>query len=104
MAKTNVERQRAFQARRKALRQQQEELVLEVLDGIADGSNGITCVTTTDLWGIHFDWDVEQSVFDVLETRANTLGFTIGAIQYELEQIAVKRYQAQVDAKEARRG
>ena len=99
MAKTNVERQRAFQGRKKVLRQQQIELVLEVLDGIADGSNGITCVTTTDLWGITFHWGGEQSAYDVLETRANALNFTIGTIFKEVEQIAVKRYQEQVDAR-----
>ena len=104
MAKTNVERQRAFQARKKALRQQQVELVLEILDGIADGSNGITCVTTTDLWGINFHWGGEQSAYDAYEERANALDFTIGAIQYELEQIAVKRYQAQVDARAVKHG
>ena len=104
MAKTNVERQRAFQARKKALRQQQIELVLEVLDGIADGSNGITCVTTTDLWGINFHWRGEQSAYDAVEGRANALNFTLGTIFNELERIAVERYQAQVDAKEARHG
>ena len=102
MAKTNVERQRAFQVRKKALRQQQIELLLEVLDGIADGSNGITCVTTTDLWGINFHWGGEQSAYDVLETRANALNFTIATIFRELEQIAVKRYQAEVNAKHER--
>ena len=96
--------QKAYRDREKVLRKQQEELVLEILEGIADGSNGITCVTTTDLWGIHFDWGGERSAYDVLEARANALKFTLGAIQYELEQIAVKRYQAQVDAKEAHHG
>ena len=104
MAKTNVERQRAFQARKKALRQQQIELVLEVLDGIADGSNGITCTTTTDLWGINFHWRGEQSAYDAVEGRANALGFTLGTIFDELERIAVKQYQAQLDEKEARHG
>ena len=81
------------------MRQQQIKLVIEVLDGIADGSNGITCTTTTDLWGITFHWGGEQEDYDVLEARANALGFTIGAIIAELEQRAVKRYQAEVNAK-----
>ena len=42
--------------RREILRKKQEAMVLEVLDGIADGSSGITCDVSTDLWGITFDW------------------------------------------------
>ena len=102
MAKTNVERQREWQARRKELRQQQIELVLEVLDGIGDGSNGITCVTDTDLWGINFTWGGEQSAYDAVEGRANALGFTIGTILDDLEQRAVKGYQAKVNAQQGR--
>ena len=91
--------QKAYRDRRKVLRQKQTELVLEVLDGIADGSNGITVTTTTDLWGINFHWRGEQSAYDAVEGRANALGFTLGTIFNELEQRAVKRYQAEVDAK-----
>ena len=94
--------QKAYRDRRKVLRQQQVELVLEVLDGIADGSNGITCTTSTDLWGITFHWRGEQSAYDAVEGRANALGFTLGTIFDELEQRAVKRYQAEVNAKHER--
>ena len=91
--------QKAYRDRRKALRQQQIELVQEVLDGISDGSNGITCTTTTDLWGINFHWDGEQSAYDAVEGRANALGFTLGTIFNELERRAVKRYSQEVQAK-----
>ena len=94
--------QQAYRDRRIALRRQQEELLLEVLEGIADGSNGITCTTTTDLWGISFHWGGEKADYDVLEGRANALGFTIGTIFAELEQIAVKRYQAEVNARQGK--
>ncbi len=94
--------QKAYRDRRKVLRQKQIELVLEVLDGIADGTNGITCTTTTDLWGIHFEWGGEQAAYDVLEVRANALKFTLGTIFEELEQRAVKQYQAHLDAKHER--
>ena len=91
--------QKAYRERKKALRQEQIALVLEVLDGIADGSNGITCTTSTDLWGITFHWRGEQSAYDAVEGRANALGFTLGTIFNELEQRAVAKYQAQLDAK-----
>ena len=84
------------------MRQKQIELVLEVLDGIADGSNGITCTTTTDLWGITFHWGGEQSAYDAVEGRANALGFTLSTIFGELEQIAVRRYQALVNERQAK--
>ena len=84
------------------MRKQQIELVIEVLDGIADGSNGITCTTSTDLWGITFHWGGEQSAYDAVEVRANALGFTLGTIFEELEQRAVKRYQSQVNAKQGK--
>ena len=95
--------QKAYRERRKELRQQQKELEIEVLEGIADGSNGITCTTTTDLWGINFHWRGEQSAYDAVERRANALGFTLRTIFDELEQWAVKRYQAEVNAKHERR-
>ena len=91
--------QKAYRDRRKVVRQQQIALVIEVLNGIADGSNGITCTTTTDLWGITFHWGGEQSAYEVFEARANALGFTLRTIFDELEQRAVKRYQAEVNAK-----
>ena len=91
--------QKAYRERRRAVRKQQIELVVEVLDGIADGTNGITCTTSTDLWGINFDWGGEKAAYDVVEARANALGFTLRVIFDELEQKAVKRYQAEVNAK-----
>ena len=102
MAKSDAVRMRELRARRKVLRQQQIELMLEVVEGLADGSNGITCTTTTDLWGITFDWGGEQSAYDALEVRANALGFTIGAIFDEMEQMAVKQYQNDVNAKQGK--
>ena len=78
------------------------KLVLEVLDGITDGSNGITFTTTTDLWGITFHWGGEQSAYDAVEGRANALGFTLSTFIAELESRAVKRYQEFVDAKHER--
>ena len=92
--------QKAYRERRKIVRKQQVELVTEVLDGIADGTNGITCTTSTDLWGINFHWRGEQAAYDVVEKRANDLGFTLGTIFNELEQRAVKRYQDQVNSKQ----
>ena len=82
--------------RSKILRQAQVAMVLEVLDGIADGSSGITCDVSTDLWGINFDWKGEQSAYDVVEGRCNALGFSMASIQELMEQEAVKRYTAQV--------
>ena len=84
------------------MRQQQIELTIEVLEGIADGSNGITCTTTTDLWGINFHWRGEQSAYDAVEHRATALGFTLRTIFDEMERIAVGRYLAQVNAKAAK--
>ena len=95
--------QKAYRERRKALRQEQIALVLEVLDGIADGSNGITCTTSTDLWGITFHWGGEQSDYDAVERRANALSFTLRTIFDELEQQAVKRYSQEIQAKHDRR-
>ena len=63
--------QKAYRDRRKVLRQEQVELVMEVLEGIADGSNGITYTTSADLWGITFHWGGEQSAYDAVEARAN---------------------------------
>ena len=94
--------QKAYRERRRAVRKQQIELVVEVLDGILDGSNGITCTTTTDLWGINFHWRGEQSDYDAVEKRANALGFTLRIIFDELEQMAVKRYQAEVNANQGK--
>ena len=76
-AQQNARHQRAWRDRRKEMRRQQMELVLEVLDGIANGSNGITCTTTTDLWGINFDWKGEKSAYDAVEERANALVFGV---------------------------
>ena len=59
----------------------------------------ITCTTTTDLWGINFHWDGEQSAYDAVEGQANALGFTLGTIFNELERRAVKRYSQEVQAK-----
>ena len=75
------------------------KLVLEVLDGITDGSNGITVTTTTDLWGINFHWRGEKAGYDAVEGRANALGFTLSTFIAELENRAVERYQASLDAK-----
>jgi hypothetical protein len=80
------------------MRRKQLALTLEILDGIADGSLGITCPVTTDLWGINFDWQGEQSAFDAVEARCNALGFTFAGIQEEMEQEAVRRYSEQLKA------
>ena len=98
MAKTTAQRQRAFQARRKALMEDRLKLVLEVLDGITNGSNGITVTTTTDLWGITFHWRGEKAGYDAVEGRANALGFTLSTFIAELENRAVERYQVALDA------
>ena len=102
MATRAARNQKAYRDRRKALRQQQIELVIEVLDGIAKGTNGITCTTTTDLWGINFHWRGEQSDYDAVEKQANALGFTLGTIFNEMEQIAVKAHQAEVNARQGK--
>ena len=88
--------QQAYRDRRKILKQKQVALMLEVLDGIADGSSGITCAVSTDLWGINFDWGGEQSAYDAIEVRCNALGFSLAGIKEIMEQEAVKRYTAQV--------
>ena len=75
MAKTNAQNQKAYRDRRIKVRRQQIELILEVLEGIADGSNGITCTTTTDLWGIHFDWGGEQAAYNAPGRAGQRLGF-----------------------------
>lgn len=97
--KTAAEYQKAYRDRLEARRLLQEGLALEVEAGIADGTNGLTCTTTADLWGINFDWGGEQAAVDVLEARANAVGFTLVSIFEELEKMAVKRYKAQVSAK-----
>ena len=63
------------------MKQKQVALMLEVLDGIADGSSGITCAVSTDLWGINFDWGGEQSAYDAIEVRCNALGFSLAGIK-----------------------
>ena len=98
-AEQNARHQRAWRDRKKEMRRQQMELVLEVLDGIANGSNGITCTTTTDLWGINFDWKGEKSAYDAVEERANALGFTLSVLFAEMEQRAVQTYQDDLDVR-----
>ena len=84
------------------MRKLQEAMALEVRDGLLDGSLGITCEVSTDLWGINFDWDGEQSAFDAIETRCNALGFSMAGIQSIMEQDAVKLYAAQVQERNDR--
>ena len=103
-AKTGKQRQQAHRDRRKEMRRQQAELVLEVLDGIANGSNGITCTTTTDLWGINFDWKGEKSAYDAVEGRANALGFSLAGLIAEMEQRAVLEYQDRLDERREAQG
>ena len=99
MALTAAERQRKSREGRKALKRLQDLLTLEILDGIQDGSLGIGCDITTDLWGINFDWTGEQSAYDAIETRCNAVGFSLAEIKDDLEQRTVKGYRDQLDAK-----
>ena len=56
MATRAARNQKAYRERRKALIQKRIALVLEVLDGIANGSNGIILTLDKDLWSINFHW------------------------------------------------
>ena len=55
--------------------------------------------TTTDLWGINFDWKGEKSAYDAVEERANALGFTLSVLFAEMEQRAVQTYQDDLDVR-----
>ncbi len=96
--------QKAYRERRKAMIVERVKLVLEVLDGIKAGSNGIICTPDTNLWGITFGWGGEQSAYDVVEVRANALGITLGDLMAEIEQRTMQQYQQQVDAKHKEQG
>ena len=96
--------QKAYRDRRKLVKVERVKLVLEVIAGIKDGSNGITCTTSTDIWAINFDWEGEQSAWDVIEVRCNALRFTLGALKAEIEQRTMQEYQRQVKAKHEAQG
>ena len=104
MATRAARNQKAYRERRKALIQKRIALVLEVLDGIANGSNGIILTLDKDLWSINFHWGGEQSAYDVVEVRANALGLTLGELMAEIEQRTLQQYQQQVNAKHEAQG
>ena len=104
MATRAARNQKAYRERRKALIQKRIALVLEVLDGIANGSNGIILTLDKDLWSINFHWGGEQSAYDAVEVRANALGLTLGELMAEIEQRTLQQYQQQVNAKHEAQG
>ena len=100
-AKSGAERQRESVAKRKALRIEQEDLLLEFVESVDSGALGIRCGVsmTPGLGMINFDWTGEQSAYDEMAVRCAEVKLSLAAMIANLEQEYLRKWTAEQKAK-----